>query len=476
MGRTFAIRGPVAALVAIVGMVVGATAAPAAAAPPGGGVGDNKTFTVDVDGTTAGAAPETFAGDANATIALTITNTSPSQQLGSADVTVPTLFTPRLVSDPPGAGTATVSGQTVQLRNLALLQGGGPGSSVTVTLTVDVGTCVAINPAPFSIKAKQSNDFKGTGNDYFMVAPSDLQVNVTGQCSLAFFNQPKDAERSANITSVAFDPTGAKVTVEVLDAGNTGRATSSAASITLSAANGNVPAPIAVGNATATASAGLATFTPGPTLSASAFGYTFTASSTGLTSSSPSTSFAIVDDHAQCPANKPCDTEVSANNNGRVATAKFGTGTALTNLTVSLGAADAPGFVCNGYPRRVGTLISQFAFTDDAGGDRLGTFSITIPNASDPLNSYEVCWASTVDFITESGLKASLELDPGDGGPKPGSPGETLNVGLLPDCPKKGEPTAAQMPCVSARFFTKSGKTSTAHLEVKTNGADPWAY
>ena len=468
MGRTFAARSRIAALVATAGMVVVATAAPATAAP------EQKTFTVDVDGTTAGAAPETFAGDANATIALTITNTSPSQQLGSANVRVPAPFS--LISAP---GDTVAGGPDIELRNLALAPGGGPGSSVTVNLTVDVRTCVATNPAPFSIQVKQSNDFKGTGND-FIPGPSDLQVNVTGHCGLAFVNQPNDADRNASITSVAFAPSGAPVTVEVLDAGNTGRATSSAASITLTAANASVPAPIAVGNATRTASGGLASFSPGPTLGVSAYGYTFTASSTftalstPVYSSAPSTSFDIVDEHAACLQGNACEKPVKAtnSNNGQVAVATFGTGGTTTNLTVSVGAADANGlFACSGYAPRPGTFISQFAFTDDAGTDRLGTFTITVPNATDPLNSYQVCWASTVQFTTLDGSLATQD------GIKPGSvPATPLYVGLLPDCPKRGEPTLAELPCVSNRFFTKQGKINTANLEIKATGADPWAY
>jgi len=464
-------------------MVVVATAAPVSAAPPGGAP-DQKTFTADVDGTTAGAAPETFAGDADASIELTITNTSPTQQLGSANVTVPiTPFTLVSVADIPGAASAVRSGQDIELRDLALPPvTNGVATSVKVTMTVDVRTCVpTTTPAQFAIKAKQSNDFKGTGNDFALQQPSslsDLQVSVTGHCGLAFVNQPTDADRGATITSVAFDTSAAPITVEVLDANtnNTGRATSSAASITLNAVNASVPAPIVVGNATAAAKDGLASFTPTLSVSASAYTFiassSFTTSSTPLYSSGPSSAFAIVDEHATCLQGNACQKPVKATNpnNGQAATATFGTGGNTTNLTVSVGAADAKDlFVCDGYAPRPGTFISQFAFTDDAGSDRLGTFEITVPNASDPLNSYEVCWASTVSFTTLDGSSASV------GGTKPGS-GQNLFVGLLPDCPKRGEPTVDELPCVSARYFTKQGKVLTAHLEVKATGADPWAY
>jgi hypothetical protein len=461
-------------------MLVVATAVPATAAPkPPGGVTDNKTFTVVMDGAyTDGSTP---AGDADAHITLKITNTAPTQQLGSANVTV---FTPYSLSQAsvllgPATATATVVDQTVQLRNLALPPGGGPLSSVTVDLQVDVRTCVSTTPAVFKFEVKQSNDFQGTpGNNFYNQQPdSERRVEVTGPCTLVFASQPADADKTETITSVDFDPVSeSRVTVEVRDAANSGTATSSTASITLSAAYGvEEPVSVAVGDPTELATGGFASFTP--TIAVSAFGYKFTASSSFTALSPPvfSSSFDIVDEHAACPQGNACEKPVKATNpnNGQVAVATFGTGGTPTNLTVSVGAANATNlFRCDEYAPRPNTFISQFAFTGDAGADRIGTFAITVPNATDPLNSYQVCWASTVQFTTLDGSAASV------GGAKPGTgiPGTPLYVGLLPDCPKRVEPTPAQLPCVSNRFFTKQGKIYTANLEIKATGADPWGY
>jgi hypothetical protein len=436
------VRSRVVAACVLVGILIGAQAVPASA-----GIEDNKVFSLTVTGTT-GAAPDVYAGDADATVALTVTNQSPSQSLGSANVTVPSPFT--LVSS---TSDAVPGGPVVELRNLGL----APGASTTVTLTLDVGTCSPTSPAPFAVTAKQSNDYNGTGNDFFLTAPSDLQLDVIGTCSLAFVAQPADALKGSAITSVAFTPTGTKISVEARDAGNTGRATSFGGSVGLTAANADPDiVPVLGGTTSATASSGLATFSPGPTLSPSAFDYTLTAASGTLT---PATSgeFDIVDQAA------PCSSGCTLNS----PTTKLsftGTGTTGTYLVASSGAADAPEFSCAGYPRTAETVVSQFTFTSDGGTSLTGTWETIIPNATRPLNEYEVCWAAPYLFTTKSGAQATA------GGTKPGS-GETLYVGLLPNCPKKGTPT---LPCISARTYYRS--TKSVGITVKATGGDPWRY
>ena len=75
-------RGLVA--VGVLAAVLAGTIAPASAHGS-----SKKTFTADIDGTTPGAAPSAYAGDADAQIEVVLKNTSSSQKLGSANVTVP---------------------------------------------------------------------------------------------------------------------------------------------------------------------------------------------------------------------------------------------------------------------------------------------------------------------------------------------------------------------------------------------------
>ncbi|MEO8693278.1 MAG: hypothetical protein ABI658_07155 [Acidimicrobiales bacterium] len=453
-------RFALASIIAV-GALTAVSAVPADAA-----ASDNKTYTVDIDGADADVAPAVWAGDQDATITATITNTGPSQSLGSVNLTVPAPFS--LVSAP---ADAVPGGPIVELRNLAL----APGASVTVIMRVDVRSCYAAS-GTFTITAKQSNDYNGTGNDFFLAPTADRVVATSTQtCQLRFAAPPRDAERTATITSVAYQPTAAAVSVEVLDATGTARI------------GGSTPltAPIVLGldaNPGATSLGGVSSSPPNggipplpasvatfaPTLGVSAFGYSLTATSTGLVAAPTSASFNIVDDQVNCPANTTC-TSSPPPKNGQSVTVSFGAGDTNTNLLVSLDAKDAPNFTCPDYPRPSGSVVSQFVFTGDGGDDRVGTFTVSIPESSRPLNSFEVCWAAPYQFQTDAGTQATIQA----GVVKPVT-GEPLYVGTLPDCPKKG----TLLPCVASRTFKKATSTTPALvvLSVTTKGLDPWRY
>ena len=326
------------------------------------GVTANKTLTVAVTGTT-GAAPNVWAGDVDAALSVTIVNTSSSQTLGSVNLTVPAPYT--LVTAP---ADTVPGGPVVELRNLSL----APRSSTVVELVVGVDQCTSGSPAPFAVTAKQSNDYNGVGNDFTLVQPSDLQVDVVGTCTLAWLAEPADAERGATITSEAWNPNGAPLVVEVRDGGLVDRATLAIGTVALAATNAGVASPMFGGTTSATIAAGLATFAPGPTLAPSAFDYVLTASSTNLTGTGPSAPFDIVDEQVNCPAGGSCQGSASVSSGQFSVSATFGSGVQDTDLTVSLNAADIPSFACAGYARN-DLPVAQFVFTNDAGGDRLGT-------------------------------------------------------------------------------------------------------
>ena len=122
--------------------------------------------------------PTTAAGNATVSFTLTITNSTSSQQnLGSANITIPSgLTSPVLgaVTPPPGkTWTAALVGSVIQLRNPgpnssnALSAGQSVSVVVTVTTSCPGGTLVWLTAA------KQSNDFSGTGND-FLLSGADL--------------------------------------------------------------------------------------------------------------------------------------------------------------------------------------------------------------------------------------------------------------------------------------------------------------
>jgi hypothetical protein len=115
-------------------------------------------------------------------------------------------------------------------------------------------------------------------------------------------------------------------------------------------------------------------------------------------------------------------------------------------------------------PAQIGTFNPQ---------DRTGTFTVSFPDGSRPLNSYEVCWAAPYNFKTDAGPMAADAIDEvGEGTIKPGTTAQ-LYVGTLPDC-KRGTPA----PCVASRSFKKATANvpATVIITVSADGRDPWRY
>jgi hypothetical protein len=123
---------------------------------------------------TASISPTSASVGGPTTFTLTITNSKNSTQaLGSANITVPPRFElPAGVGIPVApAGkkfTATLNAAVIELRNPgpSTKNALSPGESVSIPLTA-TASCGQTGPtAPFATVAKQSNDFKGSGNDF----------------------------------------------------------------------------------------------------------------------------------------------------------------------------------------------------------------------------------------------------------------------------------------------------------------------
>ncbi|HEX6254311.1 MAG TPA: hypothetical protein VFZ70_00735 [Euzebyales bacterium] len=428
--------------------------------PVQGQVAENKTFRLDVSGVPA--------GDANATLEITITNTSTNQSLGSANVTAPSPFDLLGVTDEEGDPSVEISAsdpQTIELRGLGLAPV-DPDESFTFLVTVDVQRCTEGDSEEFEATAKQSNTYLGTGNDFFWENPG-LTASIDGTCSLEFVDQPADAEREMTITSAPYDDQGDPITVDILDASaDRERATHSTATVDLTAQNPDVPADdIVLGGTTSVeAVAGFASFEPGPTLAPSAFDYAFVASADfdggGTDATVTSTAFDIVDDAVDCPPNQPCAEAAVARRQNQVISVTFGAGATQQTLAASLGAFDAPGFTCENSS--ASSLAGQF-FLSGVFSERLGTVVYEVMNAQHPANAYEICWAAPYPFKTDNGEQSTVR-----GVTKPDGSVVDLNVGELPDCSNR----APVRPCVRHRSF--DNPTSTVTIEIATDNRDPW--
>ena len=124
------------------------------------------------------------------TFDVTLTNLTRPQQLGSANITVPSAFTAVSVADPAGPATATTNGNVVQLRDASL----APDAQIVLSVTATVpSTCGA--KYTWSVIAKQANDFNGEpGNDLTL-----------------------DESKSSLITSVSCGGGGGQVTVTCVE-------------------------------------------------------------------------------------------------------------------------------------------------------------------------------------------------------------------------------------------------------------------
>jgi hypothetical protein len=338
-------------------------------------------------------------------ITATLTNRTTTQQLGSANLTSP----------------FTVLGQSdnvVRLRNLAL----APGASSSVDIHVDV-PCTA-GSYQWSVAAKQSNDFNGSGND-LSLSNGPIRSTVTAGCALRFTTQPQGARVGQAITGTAFDPGGPAVAVSVVDGDGTVIATSTAA-VTLALGLGAPADATLSGTKTVNAVAGVARFTDLKIdLSGS---YTLAATSPGLTPDT-SSSFAIEDIATFCAAT---DVDCTTGNvpypaNGKSSVNATAHGTAAGYLTLSFRPASQ--LDCAGYLENAGNV------TLVAGPDRTKRLTFTVDKTdmnSTPNNGaaqLEMCFGAPYLFTTKAGGQAM--------------------TGLLPDC---GTP-----PCVVSRKKEQAG-------------------
>jgi len=386
--------------------------------------------------------PPSVPAGSTAAFTLTITNLADPQQLGSANLTAPPGFTLVSASTPSPAGSASIVGDTVRLRDLSL----PPGE----TMSVGFDATAPCFPGSYTwgLQVKQANNFNGPPGNDFVPDPDQvsLTTDVTGTCQLAFrledpagsgsftTGQPSHAEKDATITTVAFTPGGAPVIVEAED-GSGHRLTSFTGSIELSISSADPPGGTLSGGTPASQADGAATFAP----SIDAIGtYTLLASSDAIPSTGWATSdpFQIVDDACgpgeTCQVTIPTMMEVETTN------------TSSSGFTfLSVGVEDIDCGDTYGHAPFTTLIDSTEASTSGTKTETVTIFKQFV-NAQ-PNNGaahYQVCFsrpASAGTFTTLDGTDAPL-VD-----------GEYL--GLLPPCP----PQMPEPPCIRSKNKDRAG-------------------
>jgi hypothetical protein len=378
--------------------------------------------------------PGSVAAGQSTTFSVTLTNRTSQQQLGSANITVPSAFTAVSVADPPGAATATTNGDVVQLRNAGV----APGASIVVSVTATVPTtCMATYG--WSVVAKQANDFNGPpGNDLTLDPPtSSLTTSVAGGCALRFIagRQPAASRVNQTISALDYQPGGPSVQVEVID-GAGHRVTTSTASITV-ALGPSTGAGTLHGTLTVSASEGVASF---GNLSIDAPGtYTLRATNGGLSAATSST-FRVDQVAVACIEDVTCSASIANGSTTFDVTAPGNAGTDAGFLVLDNGVGVA--IDCSGYTELTATP------TVIEGPDRAKTVTSTIDKSvmnAQPNNGasfLQMCFGAPYTFATRPGSTLTGVDTNGDSV-------DDFFYGLLPDC---GAP-----PCVSSRKKTNAG-------------------
>ena len=384
--------------------------APALGAP-------SKPFRMDVE------SPQ-WAGVTDSSYAVTLKNETKTQQLGSADVTVPSQIT---IVDRNGIGGA---GNLLELRNLAL----PPGASVTFTVGLRM-PCVAGN-YPWTVRAKQSNDFSGLpGNDLGPVSGTRA-TTVQGSCSLRYVDQPAGAEKTTQIRAAAFVPASTRlVSVEALDGSPAQqRLTWFTGTVDLRLVQSG-PGTLTPNPASNAAVAGLASFA---NLSIDQSGnYNLSAATTapGVTGVN-SAGFQVVDDVGSCSSSS-CRAQVDGRQSTSLLTGAAVAGDGFALLSLNLGTDP----VCAGYTPPTSDYF-EFGLVG-ATGDKTLVASYTkaaMKSFKGGHSALEICFAAPQSFPAKTGPPVPFDYD---GDPANGAEGF---VGLLPNCPVT--PTT---PCVIDR-------------------------
>jgi hypothetical protein len=253
----------------VVGLVGAAQAAPS-----------TKKYQVTID-------PVTAAAGSTANYTLTLRNdTTSSQQLGSANVSVPTGFAVNSVGTPTASGgkswSAALSTNVIELRAASQSDSLAPGQSVSTSMNVTTA-CNANSGQPWGTVAKQANNFSGSGNDFKSLGDPALTVTQGGGtvARLVFVQQPPaTAEKNSPFT----------VSVKAVDSCGFDTTSSQSASL----AYGSNPGGATALNLTPQSlSSGTATFS-GVSVDETGVGYTLVASATGFQSATSNT-FDVVD-------------------------------------------------------------------------------------------------------------------------------------------------------------------------------------
>jgi hypothetical protein len=346
---------------------------------------------------------------------VTLRNTTKTQMLGSANVFAPAGF---VVT----GANANADGTAAELRNLNL----SPGGTTTATFTAT--TSGTAGPTDWSIIAKQSNDYNGSpGNNLTLDTGASHLRSYVDTCVAVFSSGPSSATTGLKVTNEPFNPDGAPVTVQVLNAPAGQPVVTSTDQISLSLAASGAAGALTPSTPTATAVQGVAVFDASTatnffSVSPPHFGYQLVANSsnTGIDATTPAT-FDVWGVGTKCTG-KGCEATLTQDG---VTADVLTPDSALGNLlAISFGVE--PSLVCAPYvPLLPNNFVVSFMF--DGAGNRQVTITVPGP-APRPVSQDRVCY-------DPSGSQTFTDRS-----------GNTVEIGLLPDCKNNSPKPPCQLP------------------------------
>jgi len=400
--------------------------------PPATGRIKLQPFLGDIDESALVVSPGTVAGNAPSTFSVALTNaSSPGFTLASAKVTAPAGFKVRRASLEYGArGSTTVAGNVIELRDLVL----APNGALHLRIAATVPSSCKASTFTWASGAWAGADFGGRPLTLDTFA-SSAATTVSTHCGLHFVTEPAGSTAGVRITGKADDPSGAPVTVAVVD--GKGKTVPSSNPLVTIALRDNPGGATLGGTKTVHAVDGVARFT-NLTLSKPDDGYTLTASSANLPSAT-SKPFDESSTSAICAQDTTCQTSLSTTESDFEVTAsadasKPNAGTLSESVNVGT-PLQCPGYI------QEDPNSWEFSMTSvNRSKTIVNTIKVPLLPLSGPLdailNATQACFGAVTEFTTKSGAPAAPATLPD------GTPGF---IGLLPDC------TGAHGPCVVSR-------------------------
>jgi hypothetical protein len=399
----------------------------------------------------------------SSSLAFTLTNEASRQTLGSANLIAPSgvaIGQAGAVTANGFVNTAATAQVTIDtfahidtlaLRNLSI----PPGDSVTVQLA----SCRTPSSSPWTLFAKQANNFNGSPGNNFVTDPASGLVAPAGGCVLNFASgrEPTNAVVQQDVTSAGFHPNGPPLEVEASDGQGT---PIPGVSVTMNLVSPGGVSAVLGGTVTATTGPGGLASWPNLTLDHPGY-FQLTASATGFT---PATSRNfLVAQTAQVCGTGACSTPPLSTKSTTATITAINMPAAGDILSAGLGgytyscqAAAQGGYASVTDP--VGFDVWQSNGSDfDPTASSQVTLDISKQTVQISPNNgaafYQICYASNVGFAPRATSTLGVTTIPGSTTP--------FYFGLLPDCGG-----SAPAPCVQSRHKGSGGDVIISFLSA----------